>query len=304
MDQQQLVAFERIVREGGFQRAARSLGVSQAAISGRIQALESELGVLLFTRGGRRATLTAAGEAFLLYTRRALDLLAAGREAARHADSGWEGRVTIGVVDSIADSFLVPVIARYRRDHAHVALSIRTGHTPQIVQDVADGLVHLGLVTWHYTVGTIGLEVLARFRETLVAVAAPGHPLATRDTLTVDEVIAGGNPYHETVWGTPEDARLVQRSGRGVAEQELPHNLMRRLIVLGIGAGFLPAPLVQDDLSAGLLVALPVADAGGLARELALVCQAPAEPLAPAALALVLAVRAEVARLDQSVKVG
>ena len=146
MEQQQLVAFERIVREGGFQRAARSLGVSQAAISGRIQALESELGVPLFTRGGRRATLTAADEAFLLYTRRALDLLAAGREAARHADSGWAGRVTIGVVDSIADSFLDPVIARYRRDHARVALSIRTGHTPQIVQDVADGLVYLGLV--------------------------------------------------------------------------------------------------------------------------------------------------------------
>ena len=304
MDQQQLVAFERIVREGGFQRAARALGVSQAAISGRIQALEGELGVLLFTRGGRRATLTSAGESFLLYAHRALELLAAGREAARHADSGWEGRVTIGVVDSVADSFLVPVIARYRRDHAHVALSIRTGHTPQIVQDVADGLVRLGLVTWQYTVGTVGLEVLARFRETLIAVAAPGHPLAAHAAITVDDVIAGGDPYHETVWGTPEDARLARRSGRGGAEQELPHNLMRRLIVLGIGAGFLPAPLVQEDIAAGRLVPLPVTDAAGLARELALVCQASAEPLPSAALALVAAVRAEVARLEDSAKRG
>jgi len=61
MDQQQLVAFERIVREGGSQRATRSLGVSQAAISGRIQALESELGVLLFTRGGASGSVGEGG---------------------------------------------------------------------------------------------------------------------------------------------------------------------------------------------------------------------------------------------------
>lgn len=296
MDQNQLLAFERIVGEGSFSRAARALGVSQAAISGRIAALEAELGGPLFVRGGRRAALTELGETFLPYARRALDVLAAGREAVRHAQSGRHGRVVVGAVDSIADGFLVPVVARYRREHPRVALSIRTGHTPQIVRELVDGIVRLGLVTWQYTAGTVDLEVLARFRESLVAVAAPGHPLTARGAVAIEEVVRAGEPYHETVWGTTEDARLAPTSGRGPGEQEFPHGLMRQLILRGVGAGFLPAPLVREDVAAGRLVALPLTDAARLTRELALVRHAAAEVLPAAARAFADAVRSEAAR--------
>jgi DNA-binding transcriptional LysR family regulator len=295
MDRQQLVTFERIVREGSFNRAARSLDLSQAAISGRIQALEAEIGGPLFIRGGRRAALTEAGENFLPYARRALAVIAEGVEAARGAHTGQEGRVTVGAVDSIVDGLLVPIVARYRAAHPHVALSIRTGHTPQILQELADGIVRLGLVTWSYVAGTVGVEVLARFREPLIAVVAPGHPLVGRPTLRVEDVVREGAPYHETVWGTAEDARIAPTSGRGWDEHELPHGLMRQLILRGSGAGFLPATLVADDLAAGRLVALPLADAGGLVRELALIRHVHADALPAAAQAFVAAVRAEAA---------
>jgi DNA-binding transcriptional LysR family regulator len=296
MDWQQLVTFERIVREGSFNRAARALNLSQAAISGRIQALEAEIGGPLFIRGGRRVTLTEAGENFLPYARRALAVIAEGVEAARGAHTGQEGRVTVGAVDSIVDGLLVPIVARYRAAHPHVALSIRTGHTPQILQELADGIVRLGFVTWSYVAGTVGVEVLARFREPLVAVVAPEHPLVGRPALRVEEVVREGAPYHETVWGTAEDARIAPTSGRGWDEHELPHGLMRHLILRGIGAGFLPATLVADDLAAGRLVALPLADADGLVRELALVRHAHADALPSAAHAFVAAVRAEATR--------
>ncbi|MBX6342773.1 MAG: LysR family transcriptional regulator, partial [Thermomicrobiaceae bacterium] len=81
MDHQQLVTFDRIVREGSFNRAARVLDVSQAAVSGRVRALEAELGGPLFVRGGRRVTLTEAGEIFLPYARRALAVLEEGIDA-------------------------------------------------------------------------------------------------------------------------------------------------------------------------------------------------------------------------------
>src|SRR6478672_3777528 len=147
MDRQQLVTFERIVREGSFNRAARVLAVSQAAISGRMQALETEIGGPLFVRGGRRVTLTEAGESFLPYARRALAVLAEGVEAAQGAHTGRHGRVAIGAVDSIVDGLLVPLVARYRAAYPDVLLSVRTGHTPQILQELADGIVRLGFVT-------------------------------------------------------------------------------------------------------------------------------------------------------------
>jgi DNA-binding transcriptional LysR family regulator len=300
MDQPQLITFETIVSEGSFSRAALVLDVSQAAISGRIQALERELGTPLFLRGGRRVTLTEAGETFLPYARRALAVLAEGVEAASEARSGQHGRVTIGAVDSISDGLLVPVVARYRATHPRVRLSVRTGHTPQILRELADGIVRLGLITWGYLTGTVEVEVLARFREPLVAVVAPAHPLARQASVTVAEVIADGQPYHETVWGTSDDARIAPTSGRGWDENELPHGLMRRLILHGSGSDFLPATLVSDDLASGRLVALTVSDAPSLTRELALVRHADGSALPTAVTDFVDLIRHETARMGMA----
>jgi DNA-binding transcriptional LysR family regulator len=299
VDLNQLLAFERIVREGSFSRAAQSLNLSQAAISGRIQALEATIGAPLFIRGGRRVTLTGAGETFLPYARRAIALLGEGVDAARQEHTGQFGHVIVGAVDSVADGLLVPVVARYSATHPHIMLSVRTGHTPQIVQELTDGVVRLGLLTWSYVRGAVELRVLARLREPLVAVAAPSHPLAaaTRPTLTIAELVAESAPYHETVWGSVDDARIAGAVQRSWADHELPHGLMRQLILRGRGAGFLPISVVADDLAAGRLVALPLSDASDLARELALVCHAAAEPLPPATRDFVDAVKAEAARL-------
>lgn len=283
MDQNHLIAFERIAREGSFSRAAQALGISQAAISGRIQVLEAAIGAPLFVRGGRRVQLTGAGETFLPYARRVLAVLAEGVEAARQEHTGQYGRVTVGAIESVADGLLVPVVARYRSTHPQTVLSVRTGHAPQIIQELADGTVRLGLVTWGYVHGNVELDVLARLREPLVAVAAPGHALTARESLTTEELVHEAGPYHETAWGTPEDARIAGAAQRSWADHELPHGLMRQLILRRFGAGFLPLSIVADDLAAGRLMALKASDAGDLRREIALVCHEAASALPPAA---------------------
>ena len=57
MDRDQLAAFDHIVREGSFTRAAVALGIGQPAVSARVQALEDEIGGMLFTRGRLAAIL-------------------------------------------------------------------------------------------------------------------------------------------------------------------------------------------------------------------------------------------------------
>jgi DNA-binding transcriptional LysR family regulator len=59
MDTTQLLAFERIVREGSFNRATRGLNISQPTISARIQTLEQEVGGPLFLRSGRTTDFAA-----------------------------------------------------------------------------------------------------------------------------------------------------------------------------------------------------------------------------------------------------
>jgi DNA-binding transcriptional LysR family regulator len=283
VDRNQLIAFDRIVRDGSFNRAAQSLGISQAAISGRIQSLEAQIGAPLFVRGGRRVLLTGAGETFLPFARRTLAILDEGIESARQEHTGQYGRVTVGAIDSVVDGLLVPAVARFRTSHPQTVLSVRTGHTPQIIQELSDGMVRLGLVTWGYVRGTVDIEVLARLREPLVAVASPQHPLASHSSLTVDELIQDARPYHETIWGTEHDARIVGSAQRSWSDHELPHGLIRKLIVGGSGAGFLPVSVVADEIQSGRLVQLAVPDAEGLVREVALICHESAAALPPAA---------------------
>ena len=70
-----MAAFLAVVREGSFGRAASSLLVSQPAISDRMARLEREVGTSLFHRSTRGAALTPAGDAFLPYAERTVDLL-------------------------------------------------------------------------------------------------------------------------------------------------------------------------------------------------------------------------------------
>ena len=76
----QLVAFERVAREGSFSRAAVALGLGQPAVSARILALEDELGGSLFVRA-RSIRLTGLGTSLLPYVRRALEVLRSRRSA-------------------------------------------------------------------------------------------------------------------------------------------------------------------------------------------------------------------------------
>src|SRR5262245_3177974 len=102
MNTEQLITFERIVREGSVSRAAWALGLAQATISARIQALEREVGGPLFVRRGRGVALTDLGVSFRPYAQRALDVLQASVVAAQQAQAGQRGRVTIGVLESLS----------------------------------------------------------------------------------------------------------------------------------------------------------------------------------------------------------
>ncbi len=176
MDIEQLRTFERIVREGSFSRAARSLDIAQPSISARIQALEHEVGGPLFVRGGRTLALTELGESFLPYCRRALAVLAEGIEAARLTEHGERGRVTLGTVQSLSRGFVASAVARFHAAHPQVELFIRTGHSDQVVEMLDDGAVKLGLIIWPFF--GADLMPLLRFSEPLVLVVAAEHPLA------------------------------------------------------------------------------------------------------------------------------
>ena len=290
---EQLVAFERVVREGSFSRAALALDLGQPAVSSRIQGLEAALGGALFRRG-RRVTVTALGESFLPYARRALELLAEGVEAARLTQEGRRGRVSLAVLGSLAGALAGPALAKLTTEHPEIDCLVRSGDHEPMLTLLLDGVVELALVAWPCPPALeTELRALLTLREPVVLVAGRHHPLTQQRRITSRDIVQAGRPLYRLRWWQahhPAIDRLAAATGRSL---ELPIESARHLVTRGRGVGFFPRALVAEDLAAGVLVELRVKDLPPIVRESALVRRLRAGPLSPAAAKLVALLRAE-----------
>jgi LysR family transcriptional regulator, low CO2-responsive transcriptional regulator len=176
MQLEQLVAFDRVARAGSFSRAALALGLGQPAISSRILALEDAVGGALFLRG-RAIRLTALGESFLPYARRALEVLREGVDASRLAQVGERGSVRIGSLSSLAGGLIGPALAEFVRTHPQVECAIKSAAHEILLQLLLDGIIDVALTLWPST-SAVDLTAIFVFREPVVLVAHPRHPLA------------------------------------------------------------------------------------------------------------------------------
>ena len=121
-----LRGFESAARHLSFTRAAAELFLTQSAVSRQIQALEAFVGVDLFERRHKALALTDAGQAYYRTVSQTLDLL---REATRRLKETRKGHVlTVTTTVSFAALWLVPRLARFRKDHPHVDVRITATH--------------------------------------------------------------------------------------------------------------------------------------------------------------------------------
>jgi DNA-binding transcriptional LysR family regulator len=293
IDTTQLIAFERVAREHSFSRAARALDVAQPTISDRIRALEDAVGGPLFVRGaGRGIVLTDLGETFLPYARRALDVLDAGVDVARQTLSGERGHASVGVLESLSGTFLGPALAAFHAAHPAVEVLVRAGRQPQLMEALLDGVIGMALIAWPPPAPAITeLDVLLTLREQVVLVAEPTHPLARMQSVSAKDVAALSKPFLLLRWWLDLPLPLADLAERAQSRVEVPMDTGRHMVVHGSGAGFFPWLQVAEPIAAGALRQIEVADLPPLVRDSALVRRIGAPPAAPAAVALVDAIR-------------
>jgi DNA-binding transcriptional LysR family regulator len=146
VDLRHLRAFAAIVDSGGFARAAIRLNLSQPALSRQIAALESNLGVPLFDRLGRRALLTSEGEDLLRRSRRLLSDADSLGERARALKGGHTGLLRVGSTPQAMETLLAGFLARYRRRHPGVEVQLIEDGGARLPARLEHGDVHLALV--------------------------------------------------------------------------------------------------------------------------------------------------------------
>lgn len=288
MDFQQLTAFDRIVREGSFSRAARDLNIAQPTISARIQALEQEVGGTLLARSNQGVALTALGASFLPYARRAMAAMMEGTAAVQDAQQGLRGRIRIGVIGSLARYLLAPALVNFQRGHPTVACYVRANDHWQIIELLYDGVIELAIITWPCVQPlTTDLKPLLHFREPTPFVVPQRHPFAGSGGVTQREIAENETTFLPLRWWqlTPPD--VAQLAARARFTADVPSEVALYLVQEGRAYGFFTQGYITPELERGTAVAVAVTDLPPLYRESALVQMERQSTLSPAADALV-----------------
>ncbi len=131
MELRHLRYFTAIVQWKGYREASRHLYVSQASISQAVADLEGELGIKLFSRQGRIATLNPEGRVFYEEALKTLAQAERSITAAQRVAKGETGQLGIGFQGFTACRFLPDLISKYKRRHPGVAL--------RLIEDVPNG---------------------------------------------------------------------------------------------------------------------------------------------------------------------
>jgi len=288
MQLDQLIAFDRIAREGSFSRAAVGLGLGQPAVSARILALEDAVGGTLFVRR-RTLRLTALGESLLPYVRRALEVLREGVEASRLAQVGERGSVRIGALGSLAGGLIGPAVAEFVRTHPKVDCTVRSGDHEFVLRLLLDGVVDATLVVWRCTSG-VGLTALFVCRGRVGLTGHPGHALAWRGRVGREAVARLARPLLRLRWWQAHHPQIERLAEQSETSLEVAMETGRRLVASGVGAGFFTRTYIADELARGTLVEIGVRGLR-LFRDSALVRRSHSGAISPALAAFIQVLR-------------
>lgn len=186
MELSDLRIFLAVAETGGITRAADRLHTVQSNVSARLAALERELAAPLFRRHPRGVALTTAGEQLLPYARQVTELIEQAKATVCAEDGTPAGPLRVGSMETTAGLRLPPVLAAFAEECPRVDLSLLTGPTEALIEDVLahrlDGAMVAGPVNHPHLVTT------PLFVEELVLITAP-WVVKVDDVLQSSEVV-------------------------------------------------------------------------------------------------------------------
>lgn len=248
-----LVAFEAAARHLSITMAARELGLTQAAVSRKVRALEDDLGVAVFRRLHRSLRLTDEGERLHAAVSGSLGHIAQTADGLRR--NGGPAEVSIATSMAFATFWLMPRIPRFRADHPEIELRI-TAFDPYVDpgSEGVDAAIRYGDGRWP------DLDCTPLFDEEIFPVCSPGyraaHPeLGSLEALREQTLLHLDVAFHDWVdWGTWFRALGITPPPRRRGLQFNTYTILIQAAVAGAGVALGWRHLVDDFLEAGTLV--------------------------------------------------
>lgn len=263
MEIRQLQYFLAVAEELHFGRAALRLRMSQPPLSVQVRRLEEELGTPLFERSTRRVALTPAGMHLKSRVPQILEALSMVEAEMRDYAIGVAGQLSVGFVSSANYTVLPGVVALFRTQRPHVALSLAPLTSGEQLARLRAGSLNIGIVRDEpsdSTDPTLTSQIV--FEERLVACLRSDHPLAGLEEVTAEQIAEVPMiTYPRSLMpGFVDRVNQVLSSvsaSIGVVEEVVHQETALGFIAAGAGTTILPASV--QHLLPPSIVAVPLA---------------------------------------------
>jgi DNA-binding transcriptional LysR family regulator len=186
-------------------KAARRLHIAQPSLSAALRQLDAQLGVELLRREGRQLALTPAGE---LLRRRGRELLTTADAlvaAVRGAAVG--GRLRLGVSPTARYELAPRLLAVCASSSPGVMVYTQEDTTGALVRGVADGGLDAAIAFCVSEPAPSSVELVPLYEERAVVHLASDHPLASRGSVTLDELV----DEHVLIAASPDSSGYSER---------------------------------------------------------------------------------------------
>ena len=249
---------QSIAETGSFAAAARQLGLVPSALTYRVRQIEDALDVLLFDRSARQARPTDAGLELLREGKRLLEDVDAIANRVRRVATGWEPQLTLSVDGVISPTTMLELVEAFYALQPPTRLKWRDGILSGTAEALTSGHADLAIGVTEGASNVAGLQAAPIGELRFIFVVAPHHPLAR-----LPEPISDSQLRAHRLIAVADSARQSQVTMGILPGQDVfTVDNMRAKIqaqLRGLGAGFLPEPMVRPYVQAGHLVARTVA---------------------------------------------
>ena len=256
MDLRRLEIFCKLIETRSFSLTAEELNLTQPTVSGHIKILEQEIGLRLFDRHRRQVQPTAAAMVLQDYALRMLEL----RNEAGYALDKYRGRIAGNLRlggSTIPGTYILPqAFGRFHREYPETRLSLLLGDTRDILKQVSEGEVEIGMVG-----ADLGLEGL-RFEpygddEMVLAVPANQQWIEAGSACTVHDLVRAPFIIREEGSGT-RVAMLKALEAHGLTAADLnisaevgSTEAVRQTVSAGLGVSIISRVAVIDMIKLG-----------------------------------------------------
>ncbi|MFT3963516.1 LysR family transcriptional regulator [Propionivibrio sp.] len=238
-------AFIWVVRLKSVTRAAEKLCLTQSAVSNRIAALESELGVELINRRNPHFRLSDAGERFMDYAERFLTIQREMRNELGTPDQ-QPFSLRVGAIESVLHTWLIPMVDALKRSFPPINFELTVETSPNLVEQVRRGSLDLvfsalpaqeeGLINEtlepfemvfvgaETLAGPAPLELDALLRQEIMTFQRGSHP-----HLSLINALHAAGVYDKHVHAVSSISALALLAGSGFGVATLPRSVAERL---------------------------------------------------------------------------